>query len=130
MNNIMLQKKRKVISLEVRSQIISESLNRKCSITNLAKTYAISASIIYKWRKKYQNLTQENLDSIITTPNAFKPKCIGDFIELSLNQPSSASTGSVLQKASLIYQDFSLSVEGKINNNVLIQILKILEESC
>jgi TPP-dependent indolepyruvate ferredoxin oxidoreductase alpha subunit len=46
-----------------------------------------------------------------------------NFVELSVND----STNSTLEKASLTFDNFSFSIEGKVTSASLIAIIKILE---
>jgi hypothetical protein len=49
---------------------------------------------------------------------------MGSFIEVSVQDKEKAT----LEKATLVFSDFSLSIEGKMKPSKLLEILKVLEE--
>ena len=113
-----MNKNRNKISPTLKSQILSESLIPGCVISELAKAYNISKTTIYTWQREEHE---------IMTDNGNKAYDVNNFIELSINQ----SKNSILNKASFIFNDFSLTIEGTIRSSSLFEILKILEnQSC
>lgn len=80
-------------------------------------------------RKPGSALTEPRADyrqreNVTLSPNVH-PASIGGFIELSVkgkDQPK-------LEKASLVFSDFSLSVEGNLKSSQIIEILKVLDGS-
>ena len=105
---------------EVKSKILSELLTDGCVVSDIARSYGISRGTLYEWRKDQQKL-MEGTDQ--TTDSRAK------FVELSVKD-STSPTGSTLEKALLVFSDFSLSIEGKVKTSNLSAILKLLEESC
>jgi transposase-like protein len=126
--------KRKKISSQIKSQILSEALMPGCIISELAKSHGISPSHIYRWRKK-QNLTGSA--SVKAKPKTSLENT-NNFVELSMQDPTDSTTNfvassksySTLSKASLIFNDFSLVIEGDIKSSSLFAIVQILEEAC
>ena len=125
--------KRKKISSQIKSQILSEALMPGCIVSELAKSHGISPSPIYRWRKKAQELTgSANVKAKASLEEA------NNFVELSIQGPADSTTnfeassksGSTLSKASLIFNDFSLVIEGSIKSSSLFAIVLILEEAC
>lgn len=124
--------KRKKISSQIKSQILSEALMPGCIISELAKSHGISPSPIYRWCKK-----QKLAESASVKAKA-SSECINNFVELSMqvsadsttNFETSSKSRSTLSKASLIFNDFSLVIEGSIKSSSLFAIVQILEEAC
>ena len=98
-------------------QIVSESFAPGCVISNLASQYSISKQSIYYWRKEF---TASNNQNRISQP------VHTSFVEL----PIIDAKARVVEKASLVFRDFSLVLEGQVQISSLLNILKILEESC
>lgn len=75
----------------------------------------------HKWLRKKRAAANCNADSVAFVNGK------NEFVELSVSE---SETYSSLTKASLVFQDFSLSLQGKISSSKLISILKILEVTC
>lgn len=125
--------KRKKISSQIKSQILSEALMPGCIIAELAKFHDISPSHIYRWRKK-QKLTES-----ASVKARAGLEDTNNFVELSLQGSTDSSTThfeasskscSTLSKASLTFNDFSLVIEGNIKGASLFAIVQLLEEVC
>lgn len=99
---------------EIKSQILSELQVPGCIVPRLAKAYNISKTTIYTWQRQARKI---NLGKISETDRG------GNFVELSIKD----SRNSILEKASLVFNDFSIVVEGKVKSSSLLAILKILE---
>lgn len=108
---------RKRISKDLKNQILSESLVSGCVLSELADSYGIEVKRIYGWRSKYKKKQQQHkeLETIAESAN--------EFIELSLPYKKS----SILQRAELIFSDFSINIEGNIATSKLLNIVTILE---
>lgn len=113
----MNKRQNKKIPSKIKAEIISESLMPGCIVSELALKHDVSKQIIYEWRKEFQ----ANHSQFGTSVDA-----ANRFIEL----PIINSKSCVLEKASLVFRDFSLVLEGRIHTSSLLSILKILEESC
>jgi transposase-like protein len=112
---------RKKISEKIKSQILLELSKPGYVVSNLSRQYGVSSWIIYKWLKE---------EKAPVAPAGGGSSVAGEwseFVELSVLE-SGAPSG--LTKASLVFQDFSLSLEGKVSSSKLISILKILEVTC
>lgn len=108
------------ISKRLKDEIISKLLAANSLVPDLSKSYGISSSTLYKWRHKAKKKKS------ITAIEVSKEK----FVELLVEEPNSYLKESTLQKASLIFSDFSISIEGRVSSSKFISILKILEEPC
>ncbi len=114
--------KRAKISQRKKSLILSEAAKPDCVISSLAKSYNISKGTIYKWLKqRKQAATMEVGEVAVATSN-------NDFVELSVIDSNKHHT-SYLQKASFVFDDFSLSFEGKFKSEVVLKIINALDES-
>lgn len=123
-------KRRKVVTSEEREQIIGESLKSGCVITELARTYGISADTIYGWRNKHRNkssISKSNLNAAQTGKNASNSNNNDSnkkFLEVSVVPSKSL----VLQKAELVFNEIVLTVQGSLSSTKLLNIIKLLEE--
>ena len=99
-------------------QILEESYEPGCIISELAKQYGISSKIIYDWRSK------KKVKSVVATPE----NPTQDFVELSVNPPFKKAPS--LKRAVLEFNNLSISIDGNIKSSTLLQMLNILEESC
>jgi transposase-like protein len=106
----------KKIPLKIKMQIVSESFAPGCVVSELASQYSVSKQSIYYWRKEFD----ANHNKYPTSP------AHNHFVEL----PIIDAKPHILEKASLVFRDFSLVLEGQIQTSSLLSILKILEESC
>jgi transposase-like protein len=130
----MKKERRKKISANIKSPILSEAFAPGCVISKLALKYGISKQIIYSWRKAYQMLMVQTYPPhhTIQHNDAMTLRAVptkNHFVELPIIEPTSKSPRFV-EKASLQFQDFTLTLEGQIQTSHLISIIKILEESC
>lgn len=122
MNNS--QSSGKKISPERKSLILAEAVLPGCSISKLAKLHGISRATIYTWIK-------DGGGSQINKSNAINPLTNGTFIEVdlinSINDRSYCRKSSILQKASFIFNDFSIVIEGDVSTARLLKVLKVLD---
>jgi len=114
---MIIKKNRLPISGSVKSQVIEAIKNPDCNVPELAKLHKISTTIIYGWRKEYAM-------SLIGK----RAHCDNNFVEL-LPEPPKASNLN-LQKANLVFDEFSLTVEGQLACSRLILVIKSLDASC
>ncbi len=99
---------------------VLEALQKPGSVlTTIAKAYGISRSTVYHWKGS-------NVSSHIKTSRVKIDHKDQSFVEISVKEPTSLK----LQKASLIFENYSLSIEGNIKLPNLIQIINILESQC
>ena len=120
------KKKYRKISSTTKSQILSEALMPGCLISNLAKSYGVSRQIIYSWRKDYKAIKSKAGARVEAEAGRDVPEVQPQpqFVEL-LVQDSGGDPA--LKKASLIFSDFALTLEGRVKSSSLVAILKILE---
>lgn len=111
---------RKQIPEEKKSKILAELFAPGCVVSQLAKSYEVSESVLYKWRRVGGFGSARSNSTLIPEST---------FIELSVNQIKKTKPAN-LQKISLTFSDFVLSIEGSFSKTKLISIIEILEESC
>ena len=127
------KKKPMVVSAALKAKILSESYKPGCVISELARSYGLSASRVYGWRSdcnKYPVGHQTSLDK--QNPSSCEQS---KFVELTLDEESPKSLvtelpistpGSLeLKKAILIFDSFSLTIEGSFSHDTMLNILKI-----
>ena len=120
MNVIMTRaRKRRMIPAKVKKQLLAELLVPGCVVSDLAKSSGISRSTLHKWRVE-QNQQQEAASSVNCNPH---------FVELKVAS-ATLPTKSILTKALLVFEDFSISLEGNISGSKVCAIFKVLEEPC
>ncbi len=114
--------KKAKISQRKKSLILSEAAKSDCVISSLAKSYNISKGTIYKWLKqRKQQASKVCAEVAVATAK-------NDFIELAVVD-ANKHYNSYLQKASFVFNDFSLSFEGKFKSEVVLKIINALDES-
>jgi len=105
-----------IISPEKKSQILADLAIPGYSVKELAKVYKVSTTSIYNLQRVAQGIREIR-----------GAERNNNFVEVSVTD----SMNSTLEKASLIFNNFSLCIEGKVASGKLIAIIKILEEqSC
>jgi len=116
------------IKPELKTRIIGESLQAGCVIAELAKRHGISENTIYGWRSKYNEAVVSHHTSFVAGGSKTVDSASdAGFIELSVSE---AREQAHLQEASLKFDNFHLSMQGKVKSSVLLSIIKILEEAC
>lgn len=116
-----MKKKKSRISIEKKAQIITKILRPGSVAAEVARLHDISPKTVYGWLKKHKDSTA--LETKVNNSNK-------QFVELLVKEPINYSKESSLQKASLTFEDFSISIEGKLGSGKFISILKILEGTC
>ena len=90
--------------------------------SKIAESHGISRTVIYGWIKELQADKAQRINDINSSPK-------NNFVEVALVDNQNCQSSN-LQKASLIFNDFSLIIEGNISAVRLLKILKNLEELC
>ena len=99
-------------------QVLQESYEPGCVISELANRYGIPSRFIYDLRSKKKK------ELVATTPKNPTP----DFVELSVN--TSFKKEVSLKRAVLEFNNLSISIDGNIKSSTLLQMLNLLEEKC
>lgn len=113
----MSRRKRIQISSEQKERIIEESLKNGCDVKLLATKYQITAKTIGKWRSDYYKNAEQGKKSTKAEQN---------FVEVKLDD---AIKKSYLKKVELLLDNHRCSIEGRLNSDQLIKLLRILEEA-
>ena len=121
--------RKKKIGLQERVKILEESYKLGCNITELARKHKISSGVLYRWRAKNKKSNDEN-GVVLSDPST---ESIADnssrFVEVTVSdariEREGNRTRSVLQKASLEYENFTITVEGNRGMRVLSEIMKV-----
>ena len=115
-----MKKVEKKLSAELRKQILYELSIPGCVVSKIATTYGISRSTLYNWKEK-QALEEQEEKKPIEEQKILSSK----FIELSLQEEVERAK---LTKAKLVFDSFSLLIEGDFNSNKLLKIINALGE--
>jgi transposase-like protein len=107
------------ISGEVKKQVLRQLSVPGCIISGIASRYGISRSTLYKWRKR-QALGEQKEKKLDNESTELASK----FIELSLREEA---TRTKLTKAELVFDSFSLLIEGNFSSNKLLKIISVME---
>ena len=110
------------ISSIINSSVLLELSIEGYSIAKIAESHGISRAVIYGWIKEFQAAKTQQVSDINLSPR-------NNFVEVSLVDNGNHQSSN-LQKASLIFNDFSLVMEGNIAAASLLKILKNLEKIC
>lgn len=116
-----MSNQRSVVNDEIKEQILLESDDPKCVITQLASKHGLTANQIYNWRSKKRS--QSKYSSTQTPHN---------FVELVSNDLAALPTPIALQyiQTELKFAEFSCSIEGKISTQKLHKIIELVSSSC
>lgn len=110
----------KRISTSTKKQILEESDDPKCVITNLELKYGITANQIYTWRsnrnKSKANISGSNEGFIELVPNVVE------------SPPKPISIENIQME--LKFSDFTFSMQGKISKKKCQQVIGILSSAC
>jgi transposase-like protein len=110
--------KRTKVSGELKERILHESMEAGCDLELLAKRYKLSPQTICKWQRCYRN--QQKVESLEPISS--------QFVELTA-LPITKSPG--LKKVELLFDNYSCSIEGRMNSAQLLKLVQLLEgESC
>jgi hypothetical protein len=105
-----------IISPEKKMQILEDLAISEFTVKELATIYKVSTTSIYNLQRVAQGIKEIR-----------GAERSSNFIEVSVKD----SVNSTLEKASLTFNNFSFSIEGKVTSTSLIAIVKILEaQSC
>ena len=113
-----MRRKNSRISKRLKAEILTKALEPGCVKMDLVRSYGISKVTLYKW------ISQQRNNSLSVNKADLYSKPANQFIELKVASPK----GLKLEKASLVFADLSLMLEGSISSKKLISIFKILEE--
>ena len=125
------------IGSRLKSKILQESSAPNCVISELAKSYNIAPQTLYSWRSELKSKNSSNIklgfaNSInisslnASTSNKFvEVKCKQDINPIDHSDLSNSSSDNIniLKKAILVFEDFSLSIEGKLNPKIISNIV-------
>ena len=104
-----MQGRKKRISTKLRNAILKESMVQDCNLAALARAHQVSVKTLYTWRKKYCSDSGDKNNAI---------QADAQFVEVTLPEPSKAGSSTQLKKAVLEFDEFSISIEGKLNVSV------------
>ena len=115
-----MSNQKKTVSDSAKAQILLESDDPNCVITELASKHGITSSQIYNWRNK------RNSTKLSTT------QATDNFVELVANdlEPLPASIAIEYIQTELKFAEFSFSIEGKISNKKLHKIIELVSSPC
>lgn len=105
---------------QLKDQITAKLLTSDGSVSDLSKLHGVGRSTLCKWRREARK------KSLVTGIESSHEK----FVELRLEDTRNHLPGSKLIGASLTFEDFTISIEGKVGSSKFISIFKILEELC
>ena len=114
-----MKKQRITVAKKLKEKICSELLQEDCDIQSIATQYNLSVKTISKWKSDCRRQAQ---GATTQSPN-------NQFIELTplpiINKPSA------LKKVELLFDNYSCSIEGRMNSTQLLKLVQLLEgESC
>lgn len=112
-----MKRRRRRVEPQIKAQILKIMTQEpNCRVAHLSKLYNISRTTLFHWRSQMK----------VAVGLAPAKMLDNRFVEVSVKE----SKAGDLKKASLVFQDVTLDIEGRVNSSDLISILKILEGSC
>lgn len=117
----MAQSNKKISSI-IKSSVLLELSTEGYSIAKIAESHGISRAVIYGWIKELRAAKTQRVSDIHLSPR-------NNFVEVALLDNQNHQNSN-LQKASLVFNDFSLCIEGNISAIRLLKIFKNLEKIC
>jgi transposase-like protein len=132
----MAKKLKRFAQLEpsLKAKILSESMKPGCVISDLARSYGISPARLYGWRSDLKYISTSN-DSKFETKLDSKTEVASKFVELTLNSEeidcnTHPQEKAFIKKAIITFDNFSMSLEGRVNKELVVHLLKLSEELC
>ena len=104
--------------------VLEECSKPGSKIISIANHYGISKQTLYKWIQ-LRSLNKTESDNTNNTKLQEENKSC-NFVELAVEPPKSLE----LRSASLVFKEYSISIEGNIKTQSLLQIIHVLEGSC
>lgn len=114
-----MNKKRRRLSEKLKSKIVEQSYSKEHRIKDLAKRYGVSIVSIYGWRRAAKDIDQK------ATKNS-----IENFVELEIPESGTLEVEQGLQQIEFIYNNYSLSLKGKIDRELIPPIFIYLKVRC
>lgn len=102
--------RRRRIKARVKAEVMEKLKEARCSVAEISTAYEISKATLHKWK---QQLKTAQLASDVAS---------GRFVELSVG-----GAKRKLTKASLVFDDIAISVEGRMSMSDLASIARLLE---
>lgn len=130
-----MRKKRKLVSANLKARILLEAESSKVALSKIAGKYKISPQLLYAWRSKKKRADSSKL--MVKSGKTSSKEA--SFVEIKLEEPNTSDAlekappllpKSSLAKASLIFEDFSLVIEGKFSSRKLMQLIATSEQQC
>lgn len=122
-------KKSNKFSKEVKSEVLEMLKDPEYSVTEVARAYSISTSTLHKWKARMnQQRSISSSASSLSTPSLSSASSPSGFVEVAI--VDSKNVTKVIKKASMVFDDMSISIEGKISSKDLMSVISILESSC
>lgn len=114
-------RKKHQITPEQKTRILKDLLQPDSSVTKISRACGVSREMLYKWRRQHGF----DYGCKVQAQKAVGNNSAGNFVELSVKE-----SGPILQRVSLVFDNFSVSIEGRISGSKLLGILKVLGKSC
>ena len=119
-------KKSNKFSKEVKSEVLEMLKDPEYSVIEVARAYSISTSTLHKWKARMnQQCSISSSASSLSTPSLSSVSPLSGFVEVAV-----VDSKKVIKKASMVFDDMSVSIEGKISGKDLMSVISILESSC
>lgn len=117
----MKNKKNNRFSKKIKSEVLEMLKDSGYSVVEVSRAYGISTSTLHKWKSWSARMDQK---SSLSSGSSTSPSS-AEFVELAV-----VDSKKVIKKALMVFDDISLSIEGKINSKDLISLISVLESSC
>ena len=107
--------KRTKVSREIKEKVLHESMQVDCNLELLARRHKLSPQTICKRQRCYRK--QQKVESLERSISS-------QFIELTALPITKTSS---LKKVELLFDNYSCSIEGRMNSSQLLKLVQLLE---
>ena len=106
------------ISRGEKAKILEELFTEGCEVSDLARKYGILPKRLYGWRSRYKEIyeTKEK----VPDSDFMNSESTSSFVEVSLDD---APPSAFLKKAELEFEDFTVSIIGKVTKHHLEKLI-------
>ena len=115
-----MSKSKEVIPAGRKAEILKELQKPERSMAAIARAYNVSKQSLWRWRKadKLGYDSSREMEKAVSREG-------NNFVEVAVREAEAS-----LEKATLNFDKFSISIEGKISSRTLLGIIKLLEGAC
>jgi transposase-like protein len=116
-----MKQKKKSISTRLRKKILQESNESGCVVSDIANRYGIRKERLYRWRGEASKTVATPVKAVVEKHNFVEAK-----VENISEEKKVSKKSKMLRKASLEFENFTLSMEGSFDVEYIKQMLEVV----